>query len=112
MASKTTEEAQQRDEIFSIECAEEALVKYLGVKWFDRDRLSSAARGHRPLAGPLDGVQRSSRKSLISERPRGTLPAFSVDLSKYYYISLKHVLIAVLWETDASVVRAHWTCRM
>ncbi len=44
-------------------------VKYLGVKWFERLRLSSAARGHRPLAGSVDGVQRSSRKSTISVRP-------------------------------------------
>ena len=33
-------------------------VNYSGVKWFERRSLSSAARGHRPLAGSVDGVQR------------------------------------------------------
>jgi hypothetical protein len=49
---------------------ETVLVNYLGVEWFERLRLSSAARGHRPLAGSSDGVHRSSRKSLSSQTPR------------------------------------------
>ena len=45
-------------------------VKYLGDKWFETRSVSSAARGHRPLAGSLDGVQRSSWKSESSVQPR------------------------------------------
>ena len=39
-------------------------------KWFERPRLWSAARGHRPLAGSVDGVHRSSRKTARSKIPR------------------------------------------
>jgi hypothetical protein len=49
---------------------ETVLVNYLGVEWFERRSLSSAARGHRPLAGSSDGVHRSLRKSPISQTPR------------------------------------------
>jgi hypothetical protein len=60
-----------------------ALVNRLGVKWFETRSVSSAARGHRPLAGSLDGVQRSSRKTSSSVRPRG-FPWVSRTLPRYH----------------------------
>ena len=56
-----------------------------GVKWFEtpaasRHLLTAVGRSH----GPRDYVHRLSRKSEISVRPRGTLPAFSVERSAIF----------------------------